>query len=165
MVREPGAGNGTKIACRPLSRIRRRILRAAIAAMRPRGHGFDQPIDEDVLRDVECSLGHLPAKLRVRLGRGLYLMEYGPPVFVRRMRRFSRMTPDEARLYLASWEHIRGLRGDLFYRVRTLVFMSFYQHPDVLAALEIGWAERAETLARLRAELLYDRSREASGAS
>ena len=30
----------------------RRIVRAVIAAIRPRGHGFDQPIDDDVLRDV-----------------------------------------------------------------------------------------------------------------
>ena len=29
-----------------------RILRAVIAAIRPRGHGFDQPIDDDVLGDI-----------------------------------------------------------------------------------------------------------------
>jgi len=165
MTRRLDAWDGAKAGWRPLLRIRTRILRAAIAAMRPRGHGFDQPIDEDVLRDVERSLRHLPAKLRIRLGSALCLMEYGPPMYIRRLRRFSRMTPAEGRRYLASWEHARGPRAALLRSIRDLVFMSFYQHPEVLAALEVGWAERAGTLARLRAELLHERSAGDSGAS
>ena len=39
--------------------------------------------------------------------------------------------------------------------LRTLVFLAFYQHPDVLASLDIDWAGRADTLVRRRAELLH----------
>jgi hypothetical protein len=165
MTRKLDAWGGAEGGWRPLLRIRTRILRAAIAAMRPRGYGFDQSIDEDVLRDVERSFLHLPAKLRIRLGIALCLMEYGPPMYIRRLRRFSRMTPAEGRRYLASWEHARGPREVLLRRIRDLVFMSFYQHPEVLAALEVRWAERAATLARLRAKLLRERPAGDPGAS
>jgi len=158
MTRQADAGYGAKARWRPLLRMRTRILRAAIAAMRPRGHGLDQPIDEDVLRDVERFLPHLPARLRMRLGSTLCLMEYGPLIYARRFTRFTRMTPVEGRRYLASWEHARGPRRRLLRSIRDLVFLCFYQHPQVLAALEVGWAERAATLRRLRAELLYERS-------
>jgi len=138
-----------------LSRGQARILRAVIAAIRPRGHGFDQPIDEDVLRDVARFLPYLPGPLRIGLPLGLYLVEYGPPLFARRLRRFSAMTPEEGRRYLAAWGHVTGLRGALFLGLRTLVFLAFYQHPDVLASLDVDWAGRAATLVARRAELLH----------
>ena len=39
-----------------------------------------------------------------------------------------------------------------------LVFLAFYQHPDVLASLEVDWAGRAATLVARRAELLHGRA-------
>ena len=139
----------------PLSPAQARVLRAVIAAIRPRGHGFDQPIDDDVLRDVARFLPYLPGPLRIGLPLGLYLVEYGPPLFARRLRRFSAMTPEEGRRYLAGWGHATGLRGALFLGLRTLVFLAFYQHPDVLASLDVDWAGRAATLVGRRAELLH----------
>src|SRR5713226_4525705 len=62
---------------------RTRILRAVIAAIRPRGHGFDQPIDDDVLRDIERFFPFLPWPLRLGLPLGLWLVEFGPPLFAR----------------------------------------------------------------------------------
>jgi hypothetical protein len=142
---------------------RERILRAVIAAMRPRGHGFDQPIDEDVLRDVSESLrDHLPAAVRYGLALGLYFIEYAPPVYARRWRRFSDLTPAEGVRCLAEWEHRRGIRGGLFRGFRTLIYLSFYQHPSVLAHLGVAWEERARMLVRRRAELVHARSSEAS---
>ena len=138
-----------------LSRGQARILRAVIAAIRPRGHGFDQPIDDDVLRDVARFLPYLPGPLRIGLPLGLYLVEYGPPLFARRWSRFSQMTPEEGRRYLAAWGHATGPRGALFLGLRTLVFLAFYQHPDVLASLDVDWAGRAATLVARRAELLH----------
>jgi len=139
----------------PLSPAQARVLRAVIAAIRPRGHGFDQPIDDDVLRDVARFLPYLPGPLRIGLPLGLYLVEYGPPLFARRLRRFSAMTPEEGRRYLAGWGHATGLRGAFFLGLRTLVFLAFYQHPDVLASLDVDWAGRAATLVARRAELLH----------
>ena len=158
MIAKLHAWPGTTGVWRPLSRVRVRILRAAIAAMRPRGHGFDQPIDEDILREVEGSLRCLPPTLRICLVGGLYLMECGPPIYAHRLCRFSQMEQAEAHLYIAGWGHARGLRRAVFRGVRALVFVSFYQHPEVLAALDVRWADRVATLVQLRAELLGERS-------
>src|SRR5213083_2979306 len=108
-----------------------RILRAVIAAIRPRGHGFGLPL-------------------------GLWLVELGPPLFARRWCRFTSMAPGEAARYLAAFEHAGGLRSALLKGLRTLVFLAFYEHPQVLASLGIDWASRADALVLRRAELLHD---------
>src|SRR5581483_2304942 len=41
--------------------------------------------------------------------------------------------------------------------LRPLTFLAFYQHPAVLATLEVDWAGRAAALVARRAELLDDR--------
>jgi hypothetical protein len=130
-------------------------MRAVIAAIRPRGHGFDQPVDEDVLRDVAAFLPHLPWTFRVGLPLGLLLVEWGPPLFARRWRRFSVLPPADAAAYLAGFQHAGGLRAALLLGLRTLVFLAFYQHPSVLASLGVDWAGRADTLVRRRAELVH----------
>ena len=139
---------------RSLSARRRRILRAVIAAVRPRGHGFDQPLDDYVLGEIERFLPFLPVTLRLGLPLGLELIEVGPPLFARRLTRFSRMPADEGERYLAHWQEAGGLRGALLLGLRTLVFLAFYQHPDVLAAMGVDWAGRARALVKRRAELL-----------
>jgi hypothetical protein len=142
-----------------LSRGGKRVLRAVIVAMRPRGHGFDQPIDDDVLREVEASFLHLPAPFWTSFRLGLSFIQYGPPIYARRWSRFTSIPPDEGRRYLASWEHLRGPRGVLFRALRTFIFLAFYQHPEVLASLEVDWQGRAAALVRRRTELLHDDSR------
>ena len=131
-----------------------RILRAAVAAIRPRGHGFDQPIDADVLDEVQRFFPHLPAPLRLAFPVGLRLLEYGPPVFARRLIRFSSMTPDAARAYLEAFHRAGGPRAAMVLGLRALVFLAFYQHPTVLADMGIDWQGRAVALTRRRAELL-----------
>jgi len=131
-----------------------RILRAAVAAIRPRGHGFDQQIDADVLAEMQRFFVHLPTPMRLGFPVGLRLLEWGPPVFARRMVRFSDMPADEARAYLESFQHAGGLRAAMVLGLRTLVFLAFYQHPRVLADMGIDWQGRAEALTRRRAELL-----------
>ncbi len=131
-----------------------RILRAVVAAIRPRGHGFDQPVDEDVLAEIERFLPFLPGPLRIGLPLGLYLVELGPPLIARRWQRFSTLPLDEAQRYLERFQAAGGLRGALLMGLRTLVFLGFYQHPQVLAALGIDWQGRAHLLTRRRAELL-----------
>lgn len=134
----------------------RRILAAVVAAIRPRGHGFDQEIDADLLREIEGFLPFLPWPLRVGLPAGLYLIELGPPLFARRLARFSRLPRAEAQAYLTAFQHAGGLRTALLMGLRTLVFLAFYQHPEVLASLGVDWSGRAERLVRRRAELLSD---------
>src|SRR5258705_263486 len=90
-----------------------RILRAVIAAIRPRGHGFDQPIDDDVLGDIQRFFPYLPWPLRLGLPLGLWLVELGPPPFARRWCRFTSMAAGEAARDLAAFEHAGGLRSAL----------------------------------------------------
>jgi len=142
-----------------------RILRAAVAAVRPRGHGFDQPIDADVLAEVQRFLPHLPAPFRLALPVGLRLLEYGPPLFARRFTRFSAMSPPAARIYLEGFQRAGGLRAALVVGLRSLIFVAFYQHPAVLADMGVDWQGRAVTLTRRRAELLAPRPAEARPAA
>jgi hypothetical protein len=134
------------------------ILRAVIAAIRPRGSGFDQPIDEDVLRAVDGFLRQVPTPLRVGLPFGLRLLEWGPIVFARprRAARLSRLTREEGEHYLEGWLEAGGLRGTLVLGLRTLVFMAFYQHPTVLQSLGVDWQGRARELIARRAQLLRE---------
>ena len=139
---------------RPLSATTVRILRAAVAAIRPRGHGFDQAIDDDVLATVVEFFPYLPTPMRLAFPLGLRLLELGPVAVVRRPARFSRLSPEEARAYLERLHAMGGPFAALVLGLRTLVLMNFYQHPQVLAALEVDWAGRAAALTQRRAALL-----------
>ena len=131
-----------------------RILRAAIAAIRPRGHGFDQPVDDDVLEEIQRFIPYLPGPMRIAFPAGLRLLEYGPPLFARRWSRFSALPIDQARAYLEGFQRAGGLRAALVVGLRALVLLAFYQHPQVLAHLGIDWQGRAVELTRRRTELL-----------
>ena len=139
---------------RPVSAGTERILRAAVAAIRPRGHGFDQPIDDDVLDGVAAFFPYLPAPMRLAFPVGLRLLELGPPLVLRRAARFTSLAPDEARRYLERLHAAGGPFAALVLGLRALVLMNFYQHPTVLARLEVDWAGRATALTARRAALL-----------
>jgi len=133
-----------------------RILRSCLDVIRPRGSGFDQAIEEDVLAQVDAMLPHLPKTLRTLFPVGLRFLEWGPPLFARprRLVRMSRLPAAEALEYLEGWQQAGGLRGGLLLGVRTLLFVAFYQHPEVLRSLEVDWESRAASLTRERAALL-----------
>ena len=76
--------------------------------------------------------------------------------------RFSTMPPDEARAYLERSSTPAALRAALVLGLRTLVFLAFYQHPDVLADMGVDWQGRAVALTRRRAELLASPAAEAT---
>ena len=143
---------------RPLSGGTVRILRAAVAAIRPRGHGFDQPIDDDVLAAMVAFFPYLPLPMRLSFPMGLRILEFAPPIVLRRLARFSSLPPEEARAYLERLHASGGPFAALVLGLRTLVLMNFYQHPQVLAALEIDWAGRATALTARRAALLEGRA-------
>lgn len=131
-----------------------RILRAAASAIRPRGHGFDQPIDDAVLTEVQLHLAALPAPFRLAFPVGLRLLEWlGPPLAGRRGR-FSALPPAEARAVLERFQALGGLCAGLVLGLRALVFLAFYQHPAVLRSLGIDWEGRARELTARRALLL-----------
>jgi hypothetical protein len=131
-----------------------RILVAAVAAIRPRGHGFDHPIDDVVLERVRSFFPFLPPPLRRAFPLGLRALEWAPLVVLRRRRRFTSLPLDDAQRVLEGLLAMGGPFGALVLGLRTLVFLAFYQHPDVLRTLEIDWAGRAAELTRRRALLL-----------
>ncbi len=143
---------------RPVSAGTERILRAAVAAIRPRGHGFDQPIDGEVLDAVVSFFPYLPAPMRLAFPLGLRLLELGPALVIRRAARFTSLAPAEARAYLEKLHAGGGPFAALVLGLRALVLMNFYQHPSVLARLEIDWAGRATALTARRAALLESSS-------
>jgi hypothetical protein len=132
-----------------------RILRAVIAAMRPRGHGFDQPIDEDVLYEIDRALPCLPPLTHLGLRLGLRLLEWTAPLLAGRPTRFTRLGREEATRCLERClaSHVPGLPL-LLRGLRALVFLAFYQHPTVLEAMGVEWDRRLAETARLRAETL-----------
>lgn len=143
------------LAPKHLSAESARILRAVVAAIRPRGHGFDQPIEEDVLAEIDRTVPFLPRPLQIGFPLGLRLLEWGPVVFTGRPVRMSRMSGDEARRYFESWLHSRiAPRRTLALGLRTLVYLAFYQHPRVLAVMEVAWDRRIAETVRLRAGTL-----------
>lgn len=137
-----------------MSRSADRVLIAAVTAIRPRGHGFDHPIDDAILAGVRGFFSFLPPPLRRAFPVGLRLLEWAPLVVLRRRQRFSALSLDDARLVLDRLLDMGGPFGALVMGLRTLVFLAFYQHPDVLRTLEVDWAGRAAELTRRRAQLL-----------
>ena len=138
----------------PLSPASLRVLGAAVAAIRPRGHGFDHPIDDAVLAEMQRYFARLPAPLRLGFPVGLRLLEWVGPRLAGRRGRFTTLPPDDGRAVLERFQHLGGPCAGLVLGLRTLVFLAFYQHPDVLESMGIDWQARAMQLTRRRAELL-----------
>jgi hypothetical protein len=131
------------------------ILRSVIATIRPRGHGFDQPIDDDVLAEVDRTVPFMPRPLRILFPLGLRLLEWGPLLFAARPTRLSRMPREEALALCERWLRSRaGPIRMLMLGVRALVYLAFFQHPTVLEAMGVRWDRRMAETVRLRAETL-----------
>ena len=131
-----------------------RVLAAAVAAIRPRGHGFDHPIDDAVLAGVQSFLPFLPPTLRLAFPLGLRLLDASPPFVLGRWRRFSSLPLADAHVLLERLLERGGPLGALVLGLRALVFLAFYQHPEVLRTMEVDWADRARMLTRRRALLV-----------
>jgi hypothetical protein len=133
-----------------------RILKHAMAVMRPRGGVFDVDVDDDVLRSIVGFLEYLPAPTRLSFPLGLRLLEYGPFLFREGFRTFSSMDEETAARYLHHWERAGSAPSLLYQGVRALVFVCFYQHPRILEAMEVDWQGRADNRVRFRARVMRD---------
>jgi hypothetical protein len=134
-----------------------RILKHAIAVMRPRGGVFDIDVDEEVFQSMVGFLEYLPAPTRLSFPLGLRLLEYGPFLFREGFRTFSSMDSETAARYLHHWERAGSAPSLLYQGVRALVFVCFYQHPKILEAMEVDWQGRADERVRFRARIMRDR--------
>lgn len=142
-----------------------RILRHAVAVMRPRGGVFDLDVDDEVLDSMVGFLEYLPAPARLSFPLGLRLLEYGPFLFREGFRTFSSMDGETAARYLHHWERAGSAPSLLYQGVRALVFVCFYQHPKILEAMEVDWQGRADERVRFRARVMREKIlREAASA-
>ena len=135
-------------AHRPLSPAADRVLVAAVAAIRPCGHGFDQPIDDDVLKRVRGFFPFLPPPLRRAFPLGLRALEWMPLLVLRRRRRFSTLPVEDARRVLERLNDRGGPFGALVLGLRTLVFLALCG----LASTRSTSSSPASLLSRLRSQ-------------
>jgi hypothetical protein len=133
-----------------------RILQHAVAVIRPRGGPFDADIDGDVIRACLGFLDYLPTPTRLAFPLGLRLLEYGPFLFREGLQRFSSMDDATAARYLHHWERAGGAPSMLYQGVRALVLVCFYQHPQILKAMEVDWQGRADERVRYRVRMLRE---------
>ncbi len=131
-----------------------RTLRAAIATLRPARGKFSATRDEAVLATALGFIPYLPPLLRYSLPFGLFYVEFAPCFYGYGMRRFSRMDAVAAGRYLSALESSHGPFQMAYQGIRSLVMLSFYQQPEVLAVLEIDVPSRAQELIERRARLL-----------
>ncbi len=125
-----------------------------MSVLRPYEGIYDVDVDARVLATMLRFVPHMAAPVRLSFPLGLLLVEFGAPFFGFGMTRFRSMNRARAISYL---ERIgRGAEPFrmLFDGLRVLVLVAFYQQPEILAALGVDWAPRAEELIARRAKLM-----------
>jgi hypothetical protein len=129
-------------------------LLALIEVFSPPRDLFDVPSKEPVLRTVLSFIPFLALPLRHGLPLALWAFEHAPVLFGLGRRRFSSLGAEEAERYVRRWEHGRPPLTQIYAAFHSLVLASFYQQPEVLAALEVDWSARADELVARRARLM-----------
>lgn len=76
---------------------------------------------------IDAFVARLPLNLRVQLRRALHLFQWCTILFAGKLRPFTRLSPDDAEIYIQSWAQSRiGLRRRLFRGLRDLTFLGYY---------------------------------------
>jgi hypothetical protein len=110
-----------------------KILRALTEVVMPRGETFDMDLTDHVLEFIDRYVGFFPIHLKIGFPLGLLLLEFGPLIFMRRFKRFSKMSLDEREEYVKGWiDSKMALRRDLLKGVKGLVMVAFYSHPKAM---------------------------------
>ena len=95
--------------------------------------------DTGSLRIAEGILDYiatLPAPIQKDIRRLIFLFEYLPPLVIFRLRRFSRLTPEDQNVYIEAWgtSRIRLLRTG-FRVLKNLSVSTYYQNPATWKAI------------------------------
>ena len=131
-----------------------RTLRRLIDVLCPGPDVIPRPPTDRVLRTVLSFVPFLPAPFRYGLPIALLLFESSPVFFGMGRRRFTKLNDEEAAAYVKRWEHGRAFLSLVYQAFRSVILASFYQHPEILAALEIDWEGRAGELVERRTRLM-----------
>ena len=76
---------------------------------------------------IDAFVQQLPKGLRKQLRFGLHLFQWGPPLFIGRLCRFTQLDPSDAVRYIEGWAKSRfKVRRRLFRGLRDIAFLGFY---------------------------------------
>ena len=76
---------------------------------------------------IDAFVQQLPKPLRTRIRFGLHLFQWGPPLFIGKLRCFTQLDPVNAARYIDSWAGSRfGIRRQLFRGLRDIAFLGYY---------------------------------------
>lgn len=109
-----------------------RTLRALALALFPREGGF--PVgaeDMDLARAFDGFLADEPEWNRGDLGKGLFLLEYGPVIFEGRPVTFSNLPAAERLAHFERWAEAGLLRRQLALALKRFLALVFYDRPEV----------------------------------
>jgi len=112
-----------------------RTLDRLAAALFPREGPVPTPADGDLARAFDAFLADEPEWNRADLRRGLFLLEYGPVVFERRLVTFSHLSGEERLAHFEGWTTGSLLRRQLAVALRKFLALVFYDRPEAWPAI------------------------------
>ena len=76
---------------------------------------------------IDAFVQQLPKPLRTRLRFGLHVFQWGPPLFIRKLRLFTQLDSPDAVRYIEGWARSRvRIRRQLFRGLRDISFLGYY---------------------------------------
>ena len=88
----------------------------------------DTALDTSVIV-IDTFVQQLPKTLRRQLRFGLHLFQWGPPLFIGKLCRFTQLDPRDAVRYIEGWAKSRfKVRRRLFRGLRDSAFLGFYSN-------------------------------------
>ena len=102
------------------------ILKSVCAYMV--GVTADTALDTSVIV-IDTFVQQVPKALRRQLRFGLHLFQWGPPLFIGKLCRFTQLDPRDAVRYIEGWAKSRfKVRRRLFRGLRDIAFLGFYSN-------------------------------------
>lgn len=138
----------------PLVRSVTRTLARVVTVLRPHEGIYDVDVDDRVLAMMLRFVPYMTGPVRIGFPFGLLLVEYGAPLFGYGFVRFRSMDRARAAAYLQRIGRGAEPFRLLFDGLRVLVLVTFYQQPEIMAALDVDWASQAKELTARRAKLM-----------
>lgn len=100
------------------------VLRSVCAYMV--GVSNDTRLDIPVIT-IDAFVQQLPKPLRTRIRFGMRLFQWGPPLFIGKLRMFTDLDQNDALRYIDGWAQSRlGIRRQLFRGLRDIAFLGYY---------------------------------------
>ena len=111
----------------------RRTLVSLIEVVMPRSDDFHPELTGYILDYIDGYLKYFPVHLRWGTLLGMLLLEWGPPFFKGKLKRFSGMSLSGREESVKGWINSRRqIRRELIKGIKGLVMVAYYSHPLVM---------------------------------